>query len=422
MNFGFHIFGNPQGHFCQFPNDETSTRNVAVASDSSVRTLYIERDGCVMTYIYCQHFESGCYIGFRIALNSMQFGRPKALGTLLSRMIDNMLAQGSVLRCASTGSVEYGIDDFATCAAEVEISRQYVEFQLTTYPYQFKCEPLKGFPMFKEVLRIPFTEKNVDIEAKTYEYERICIYSETYSRGGDLPALVQSLGKDLKASREECSQKAEEIINLRHQKKQFKVVIGLMLLLLGAVFGLYSLKGNLDSAKGELSSASARIRADSVRIEGLRSSLDVANEELNRKNSKLEQIKKAAENIHSTFYLPNWYSSNHAHNSRSEKTYYFYAYPGDELAFDYYVDSEGPDHLHYQISGPNKNISDYYSGNSTSGNKNIELDAEGIYTLNLSYTKDGSVNRGSDYGCFTNIRLVRSGIQEIIDVFAPQIF
>ncbi len=343
MNFSFHIFGNIGGTFAQYPKDVTASDSRRVAADASMVTLCIERDGNMMSYVFFRRFSSGCYVGLRLSLHSMQISRPTALMELLSKLVDNMLAQGYILRCNDSGAVDYGIDRFSEAAAEIESLRQYVDFQLSTYPYQFGLEALKGFPGRDEEIRMPYAaSSDSEIEANTYECNRVVIDSDVPVSAADLPALVQALGDELRLSVEESREKSEEIARLQRQKKQFRVVIGLMVLLLGAGFWLYSLKGNLETTRGELSSANEKINSDSILIYNLGDSLTRTVDALYAAREQLDNARIASEKLHSVYSLPSWTSSNHSHNSVSDNRYYFYAYPGDELTFDYYVHWPAP--------------------------------------------------------------------------------
>lgn len=414
MNFGFHIIGNPGGHFCQLPKDNTSGDNSRCIDLQYPTALYIKRNATVISYVYCRHYTANCYIGFRITLNSMQISKPKALVATLSMLTDNLLTQGRVVRLNDAGGIDYCVTDFAQCGDEVERIRQYVAFMLESYPHQYGLEKLKGFPEKKEQYNIPFAKPDSEIEAATYDYVDVCVYDNAGTTLGPVPEMVGDMSTRIRVLKEDIAEKEDEISSLQRQKKQFKVVVGLMALLLGAGVWLYSLKGNLDMTQGRLNNAESKIVSDSLQIVSLNGNLDEANAEIAKMQGKLSKIKSASSKLHSTYYLPDWYSTNHRDNSKTEEAYHFYAYPGDEISFNYNVDSEGPDKLFFRVSGPATSVSEYKSGRSVSGRQTVALNGEGYYTLYMSYTKDVSVSHGIDRGCLTDITITRGDTQSFL--------
>ncbi len=104
---------------------------------------------------------------------------------------------------------------------------------------------------------------------------------------------------------------------------------------------------------------------------------------------------------HSTT-LPDWTSTNHSNSSTSQKEYNFSVVAGDELTFNYAVDSEsGYDKLIVKINGETVLTE---SGKKSGSYSKVFSAAEDV-TLNLSYTKDGSTSSGADCASVTDIRV-----------------
>lgn len=112
--------------------------------------------------------------------------------------------------------------------------------------------------------------------------------------------------------------------------------------------------------------------------------------------------------------FPSWTSSNHTHNSRDYKEYDFTGYEGDELHFDYKVDSESYDHFKAIIkhNGSEKTLKDI-SGLNKNGAVAYKLPANGTYSLLVEYKKDYSVHSGRDNAQVYNVEIKRSAIGAI---------
>lgn len=117
-----------------------------------------------------------------------------------------------------------------------------------------------------------------------------------------------------------------------------------------------------------------------------------------------------------------WTSTNHEDSSTSEYTWNLDCLPNTTLSFDYMVSSEsGCDRLLVSLDGTeilNK------SGEQ-SGNLKITISEAGSHTLKAQYSKDGSVNNGTDEASVRNIKLsiaevdndyLKSYVGNLIDV------
>lgn len=115
---------------------------------------------------------------------------------------------------------------------------------------------------------------------------------------------------------------------------------------------------------------------------------------------------------------PAWTSSNHANSSVDYYRYGIDGREGDVLKFDYFVDSESYDHFIATImrDGSEKVLKDM-SGSNKSGTVTYVLPADGSYTLEVKYQKDGSESYGRDKARVSDLTLksdVLSHIKRLI--------
>ena len=102
-----------------------------------------------------------------------------------------------------------------------------------------------------------------------------------------------------------------------------------------------------------------------------------------------------------TIMLDDWTSPQISHSNSTEQSYTFESVEGMSLTFNYRVSSEsGCDYLTVYLDG-NQIIS---ASGEQSGNYDRALSA-GNHTLLLRYSKDGSVNNGSDNGTVSEIKV-----------------
>ncbi len=417
MNFGFHIFGNPRDIFSQYPSDESRVEIQADARRQFNRMLCIRREGSIVTYTFYNRLSPTSYIGFRLTLNGMEFSRPKALCNLLARVVDTAIVEGHTLRFDRSGTVTYATS-FRTMSDLTHFAdgiHRYLAYQFDTYPDRYGCCRLRGMPDNDTPYFAKDTDSELDINDKTYSHKVVYLNDDKSNNCGHIASQISNLAERIDEANANIDSLKEENARLNRQKKQFKIVILLMLLLCGTGFWLWSINSDLTDTRLSLDSAYEQIHGDSIRIDYLinqRDSLTSANhvlkQNLDSKSLQLQRISSAVSNLHEYSYLPNWSSNNHSDNSVSSHTYQFYGYSGDELSFDYYVDSEGPDYFKYYLSGPTSRNGSY-SGQSRRGTIKCPLET-GYYTLTVKYTKDGSIRKFSDRASVSAINIRRGDV------------
>ncbi len=405
MNFEFRSFGNPGGTFSQYPDDDSARQNAARCEGIKNQRLVISRKDSIVTYTYCQRIEKEKYIGFGISLNAHEFTRPKALMQMMSRGVDMLLAQGMVLNTSTDGMINYTVQSMVDCCPEMDNIRAYFGYELETRPHLYGYEPLKGLPE-EGTTHIDSSESDSKITALTYDYSCVVVDDSSETTSEYLGSLIHGLTTEIASTHSEIKELKDENKALQRRRKQYRVVLVLLLLLAAAGIWLSSMRDNLLSAEEQMA-------ADSETISSLKSDLEKTRNDITHCRNAIVKIREATRRMHDTYGLPGWNSTNwHEDNSISSHEYVFYAYDGDVLSFDYYVDSEGVDRLRYNLDGPADSQNGSYSGESQRGTVEIPLTAEGTYYLNVSYSKDGSIHRYSDQASISNIRLVRTGVAQ----------
>lgn len=452
MNFSFHIFGNPSGKFCQYPADNTCDTNQFYADSLLGRRMVITRRDKLIVYRYYCLLSDEKYIGFAVSCNSAQFSKIKELMRLFDEAVNYMINSGIILRCDSRGNIDFH-NNFHSSVFECEEVEEFIAFRLNRSPEIYGYGDLKGFP--EKGTKTVNTQLTDDaLEALTYKFDTVIINHATSKPVSYLRSMIVSLNEELTEAHDTNQELLGDNQKLNRQKKQFKFVLLLLLLLLGAGLWLFSMRGNLSRTQDNLSSTQrnlftanneiVRLKEDSTNMEinlsenraelsNTRRRLNDAHNEIARLQDttsiqrgqineltaslrasndiiiKYNQLKGLVSNLHRYSTLPDWYSSNHSHNSTSSYQYGFYGYAGDVLSFDYYVDSEGCDYLRYSLNGP-MSKDGQWAGQSQSGSRSITLTSTGYYTLTVSYSKDSSVSSHSDRGRFTNIKVERGDV------------
>lgn len=284
-----YLFGRLNGGYTQYPDDGTSgVLGSLYPLARATAQVIIRRDGNFMYYCYIRKLQDDRYVGMCVLLNGTYIWECKKLFSLFETRIDEMCEKGIFIRYDEEGNICSVVSHFheeseeATFVAE-RIRQAFsplLKWENPLPPVDFSVERDSKM-LFSEA------ESNADIVKASCKFGYTCIYKQTdYDtiRMNSYKSVLQGItaeNNELKKQNKEL-QKANEAI--KRQKKQFKNVVVLLLLVIGCGVGIYFLYDNLNATQGELSQANKeKNERDSV-IVGLRDSisqLTTRNEELN---------------------------------------------------------------------------------------------------------------------------------------------
>lgn len=125
---------------------------------------------------------------------------------------------------------------------------------------------------------------------------------------------------------------------------------------------------------------------------------------------KLDTIADLTSDLPGDAIFDNWHSTNHENNSESYKNYSFYASEGDVLSFKYDVSSEfGCDYLTVTLKGENISSIELVKKSGKYQNSRVfAFEKNGVYNLEVKYSKDGSFYDNDDAAGVSDIYLYRS--------------
>lgn len=411
MNLNFYLLGNPGGFTTQIPSDGSSPDIKSFVETLKDRRLCVLRTkGRVMNYVYLERLNDRRYIGFRFSINDMQVTRFRDLMDFLHSLVEMLLVTGDLITVKDDGLLGYasGVTSFTD---ERETQRQLKAFLTFTLEYNqadLGVETLKGHPEQSETLYYEAVQSNQTIEAATYRSTSVVIDDD---RSETTPIRKRLLDLKKKIGSLTCTvnHQQSELATLRRQKKQFKVVLLLMLALLGAAVYLVTLRGELGDTTRTLHHTEDVLARTEFSLDSAVTRINVLKETLRGNRDSYTNLRSYAQGLNRyDFYSP-WRSQNHSDNTVNSYSYSFSCSQGDELSFEYYVDGEGPDRLTMELSGPGGYLrSDSYGGQNISGTKTYTLPESGTYYLYVSYRKDGSISHYSDHGAISGVRIKRS--------------
>jgi len=272
-----YLFGKLKGgNYTQYPDDGTSGVLGSLYPLAKAPTqIIIRRDGTFMYYCYIRKLPKKQYIGFCVMLNGTYITEIKKLFPLFEKRIEEMCERGTILCYDESGNVVPVVSYFHEESEEASL---LVEGMGKTFKPEKPLPPV-DFSIGKDATNIFSVEDDLnDIIKSSYRFGYTCVYKQAdYDtiRMNSYRSVLQRITDDNNSLKEANQKLQDEVAEVKRQKKQFKNVVILPLLVIGCGVGIYFLYDNLNATQSDLSAT--------------REHLDNANNEIAQKQAQLEQ-------------------------------------------------------------------------------------------------------------------------------------
>jgi len=276
MNISY-LFGKLKGgNYTQYPDDGTSGVLGSLYPLAKAPTqIIIRRDGTFMYYCYIRKLPKEQYIGFCVMLNGTYITEIKKLFPLFEKRIEEMCEKGTILCYDESGNVVPVVSYFHEESEEASL---LVESMGKTFKPENPLPPV-DFSIGKDATNIFSIEDDLnDMVKSSYRFGYTCVYKQAdYDtiRMNSYRSVLQRITDDNNSLKEANQKLQDEVAEVKRQKKQFKNVVILLLLVICCGVGIYMLYNNLSITQNDLSSTKEQ--------------LDHANNEIAQKQAQLEQ-------------------------------------------------------------------------------------------------------------------------------------
>lgn len=264
MNAAVYLFGKFNGGYTQYPDDYTSEIFEKFHENAKYITqIAIHRDGDLMYYGYIRNLEEEHYIGMCVVLNGLLVTRIDTLFSLFENAIFELVKKGQLVHFKEQGGIVTNVEKLYMKREEVDLL----------------CGSLRaGFNTINDVMALPpvsFGNVNDSLQDFVIDDDLDNIIKSTYTNGytfiykskGYNTARINSYRGVLKKISTEKNELSEKLAKLQaehertlRQKKQFKVVLILLVILGGVSMVLFSVHESLNTTRNALSDAKAVIR------------------------------------------------------------------------------------------------------------------------------------------------------------------
>lgn len=308
MNSTVYIYGNLENGYTQFPTNYAKPiyeRFINhLLSSSSQTEIGIYRDDSLMYYGYGRKLEEGQCIGFCVLLNGIMLTDFEGMFTLFEDVITHLVIKGELLRFTTNGEI---VSKVTELYREQTAVNQAIEFIKDGFRrLEVSCRKLPpvsyGVPSseVKQMSRVDNIEEIITT-SHTYKYTFIPKSIDYNTQAlKSYKSVVSCLNEEKESVLEELRQVQSCLAKVQRQKKQFRYVLVLLVVVIGCTIGLFSLNDDLSMTQMELnkvkttnSELKEKIDSDSIwQIELL---MSLSDEKMQRQEaeSKIEQLAKS---------------------------------------------------------------------------------------------------------------------------------
>lgn len=300
MNYSVYIFGELSSGYTQYPEDSSSEMLNALYSHCKAPTqIAIHRDGSMMYYCYIRKLNGSKYIGLSIIVNGYYVSALGGLFSLFENAIEKMARQGVFIHFADDGTLTTDLSalKFETEEAETLIDSIKRNFEESAGVPQVL--PRTDYAIAKDSIKeFCVTDAKTDIIKASYTYGFTYIYKQKdfdTVRMNSYRSILKKVNDENNELKEKNAALQEENKDILSQKKQYRNIVILCLLVAACGVGLFFLKDNLDSTKSSLESAQQEIIQKKRDIAHKQETITALNGKINNLQASLSQEKSDRE-------------------------------------------------------------------------------------------------------------------------------
>lgn len=395
MNCSVYIFGELSSGYTQYPEDSSShILNRLITNCKATTQLVIRRDDNLMYYSYVRKLENNKYVGIAIAVNGYYIQHIQSLFALFENTIEKLVLQGSIICFSKDGNIIPTQKQLKEQEEDIDSITQNLAKDFNNAGQACKLPPVDYTVAKESVKEFNISDSKRDIVRSSYTYGYTYVYKDNDYNTVKVDSYRSVLSRvnlenvDLKKRNSELHEENQKILR---QKKQFKNVILLILLVIGCGVGIYFLYNTLNDTQYQLDEANETIvKKDNTierknnKIVSLGNSIDSLKNVVKNEKSKREK----AEEILTEICTYNPFIVTKCEVSSSD------------FSFDYYAPEEKE--VSVTLKAVNEKNSEIVSNTHTltfykgSGSKKIsfryKLDTSDYYYVVLIY--DGKIIAG----------------------------
>lgn len=289
MNCNIYFFIETQKGYSQYPDNYSKViiANIIAKTDrkKNLSQFAISMNGklAYMTYQY-RYSDSKCF-GICCEYNNVVPTNFEYLFEFFDNIVQDILNKGEIIRYASTGSICPSIDYISDKIEFVNYCSSYISNHLNDKLAKYINLPSQNYTSEKKkVVVLAYDDDHTQLVDLLNTYDNVVISRDN--------PYVLGYANTLKKSSEKISQLETELAKINRQKKQYRMVVFLVLAVAGCLVALYSFNNNIQSLNGDLSQRKEEIKNLNKNLTIANAKIDKISFELSKKDQQIKVLQK----------------------------------------------------------------------------------------------------------------------------------
>ena len=307
MKAEVYIFGNFADGYSQYPDNYT--RNLFKATSNSRKgasEIVYHREGSLTYYIYMREISrsSNTFIGLCYVFNDIIIRDFSYLFGIFEDAITNLVVKGELLEFTDDGNLITKVNELYTNTEEIQRVSDYLNSKISSLGRYAEKLPPANFAISNTEWKSYAHDETAFIQTAINDYSNIrVIKGENYDSESlkGYAAKLKTQDASIKRLQNEIVNLKEENTKLNRQKKQFTIVLSLLLLIvIGVIVFVTQINSKneiIQRKNGEIERLERhrnRLQVDST---NLTISLNETNESLRIANNNLKQLREDYKNL-----------------------------------------------------------------------------------------------------------------------------
>ena len=294
MNSSVYLFGEMAEGYTQYPEDSSSEIFHRLYANTKATTqIAIHRDGNLMYYGYIRKLENNKYLGLCVVLNGIMLTRIDSLVSLFENIIASLVSKGTLIHYNEAGDIVTSVNKLYKNEADIDLLVEHLRAGFLNFEKNSRKLPSINFAVAKNSIKNFSIEDNFnEIVEASHTYGYTFIYKDKDYNTVQMNSYKAVLSRvnqeniELKKQNQELNELNDKI---QKQKKQFRNVVILFILVMGCFIGLFALYNSLNKTELNLADVENQLVLAQDTIRDLNKNLIVKSNKIQALEIKCEQ-------------------------------------------------------------------------------------------------------------------------------------
>lgn len=285
MNFNLYIHGEPSGYdmYPEDSNEELYQQIFSEQKTSAQLTVFRKQD--LVYCVYSHAIKENLHFGFIVVFNGICFKTIKGAYEIFEKGYSDIVLNGKYVKVEKNGEVVFAQEHFAHETDEYDRIK-------TILNREFEDKKRTLFVDLPKIFHVGQGDKTCNFEDESSlvaniisDYDRLIIPNDTSGQVDYVSNMLSNLYK-------ENSDLKEQYKRIISQKKQYKVVFILSMLMIACGIGIYFLNNNILGLESQVETLNNRISFQTKQIEQKNDSISMQASLIYQKNNRINTLER----------------------------------------------------------------------------------------------------------------------------------